>query len=390
MKKSKEQLYIEAFPLLGDAPSGIGKLLYNMIEALLRNKQFTDRYEVTLIVSLRKKHQLDKWHFDDRVRVMELPLPLKIINALDRFHMMVPIDLICGRGTYVFPNYRRLPLMFSRSLTYIHDISYLLFPETIQKRNLSFLRRAVPRAVKKSDRIVTLSEQSVHELQVAFPAEKEKIVIVPAGVDRVTYAMKPKKDAHDVLRRLKVQKKKYVLFVGNIEPRKNINYLIDIYVALRKEPQYSDLALLLVGGDGWRNESLMARIESLNAQGYTIIRPAVRVPDEDLPVLYKESFVTTLMAIHEGFGMTPLEALSASASVVVSDIPVLHEVGGEAVSYAPLNSAEKAAEVFIKSSKKEPNNKAVANQLEMFTWAHAAESLILAINETKKGGSTSA
>jgi glycosyltransferase involved in cell wall biosynthesis len=390
MKKGKEQLYVEAFPLLGDAPSGIGKLLYSMIEALLRNKQFTDRYEMTLVVSLRKKHQLDKWHFDDRVRVIELPLPLKIINALDRFHMMIPIDLVCGRGVYLFPNYRRLPLIFSRSLTYVHDVSYLLFPETIQKRNLSFLRQAVPRAIKKSDRIVTLSEQSAHELQAAFPAEKEKIVIVPAGVDRATYAMKHKEGARDVLRGLGVQKKKYILFVGNIEPRKNIGYLLDIYVALRKKPQYHDLALLLVGGDGWRNEPLMAKIESLNMQGYTIIRPAMRVPDEDLPVLYKESFVTALMAIHEGFGMTPLEALAVSASVVVSDIPVLHEVGGEAVSYAPLNSAEKAAEIFVKASKKEPNSKVVADQLGTFTWDNAAGSLILAINETRKGGSTNA
>lgn len=386
MKRSKERLFIEAFPLLGDAPSGIGKLLYSMIEALLRNKGFTDRYDITLVVSLRKKHQLDKWNFGSSVKVTELPLPLKVINVLDRLHLMLPIDLWCGKGVYLFPNYRRLPLVSSRSLTYIHDVSYLLFPETIQKRNLSFLRKAVPRAVKKSDRILTLSGQSADELRTAFPAYSKKVTIVPAGVDTAMYAVKPGEDMQDSVERLGLKKKRYVLFVGNIEPRKNIQYLIDIYVELRKRPQYSDLALLLVGGDGWRNESLMARIEALNAGGYTIIRPSSRVPDEELPILYKKSLVTALMAIHEGFGMTPLEALSASANVVVSDIPVLHEVGGGAVSYAPLNDAKKAAEVFEQAAQKKPDGKAVAKQLSMFTWGNAADMLTRVINETKKGG----
>lgn len=386
MKRSKERLFIEAFPLLGNAPSGIGKLLYSMIEALLRNKEFTDRYDITLVVSLRKKRQLDKWHFGNAVRVVELPLPLKVINVLDRLHLMPAIDLWCGKGVYLFPNYRRLPLAVSRSLTYIHDVSYLLFPETIQKRNLAFLQKAVPRAVKKSDRILTLSEQSAGELRAAFPTDSQKVTIVPAGVDKVMYSVKPGKDAKNALRRLGLEKKKYVLFVGNIEPRKNIQYLIDIYVELRKNPQYNDLALLLVGGDGWRNELLMDRIETLNAEGYTIVRPSSRVPDEELPILYKESWVTALMAVHEGFGMTPLEALAASANVVVSDIPVLHEVGGNAVSYAPLSDARKAAEVFEKAAQKKPDSEAVIKQLDAFTWDRAAEALIRAITETKKGG----
>lgn len=384
MKRSnKQRIIIESFPLLGTNPSGVGKLLYSMIDALMRDDQFVKTYEIVLIIPLGKRRQLDRWGLDKyNLRVKVVPLPLRLINLLDRFHLMVPIDLICGRGLYVFPNYRRLPLLRSKSFTYIHDAAYLLHPDTIQDLNLTFLKRVVPRSVIKSDKIITLSKQSLHELQNAFPQYKEKMCIVPAGVDIDKYADKSgDRFAAQTLSNLGVQSKKYVLFVGNIEPRKNINYLLDIYVLLCEDSKYKDTSLLLVGGDGWNNESIHKRIEDLNKAGYKIIHPQFRIQDSELPTLYRESLLTTLMSVHEGFGMTPLEALSAGARVIVSDIPVLHEVGGNAVAYAPLENAQAASVNFKKAITNNISAGIVKEQLSMHTWGKAADSLIQLLNE---------
>jgi glycosyltransferase involved in cell wall biosynthesis len=382
-RSSKQRVLIEAFPLLGTNPSGVGKLLYSMIDALMRDDAFTKSYELTLIIPLGKRKSLDKWQLDKYdMRIKTIPLPLRVMNLLDKFHLMIPIDLICGAGIYLFPNYRRLPLLKSRSLTYVHDAAYLLHPDTVQDLNLLFLKRVVPRSVVKSDKIITLSEQSRRELQAAFPEYKDRIVIVPAGVDIRKYAYKANnQSATDILSKIGIQPKKYILFVGNIEPRKNINYLLDIYLMINKDPAYADVSLLLIGSDGWNNEMVNERIAVLNNEGYSILRPQMRVPDSDLPILYRESLLVALMSVHEGFGMTPLEALSAGARVIVSDIPVLHEVGGEAVAYAPLGDALVAATSFKAAIESSVDKRVVQRQLLMHTWEKATDALIGLLDE---------
>jgi glycosyltransferase involved in cell wall biosynthesis len=237
--------------------------------------------------------------------------------------------------------------------------------------------------VRTSDRVLTLSQQSYGELQQTFPDYKDKIAIVPAGVDTDTYAYHDDVMTTDtILTENGVSSKKYLLFVGNFEPRKNISYLLDVYVELRKDPIYADLSLLLIGGDGWRSGETAQRISALNEQGYSIIRPKNRVPDSQLPALYHESLAAMLLSVYEGFGMTPLEALSAGARVIVSDIPVLREVGDDAVAYVPLDNAPLAVNRIKSAVKNTVNHDAIARQLETFTWKHAAATLIRILDET--------
>lgn len=384
MKRNKTKMFVEAVPLLGKNPSGVGKLLYSMIDALLKDRNFTDNYELVLVMPLGKKHELEQWDFDGKyLKTATIPLLQRMINLLDRFHLMIPIDLICGKGVYLFANYRRLPLLWSPSLTYIHDASYILHPETVHPLNLPFLKRVVPRSVAKSDTVITLSQQSQKELIDAFPAYKDKIVVVPAAADAEKYRCHDDaKTIQAILDRVGVRPKKYLLHVGNIEPRKNLDYVIDVYIELRKDPANTNLELLLIGSDGWKSDAVLRRIDDLNQKGFAIVRPSYRVADSELPALYKESFASVLFSVHEGFGMTPLEALAAGARVIVSDIPVLHDVGGQAVAYVPLDNAPKAAKIVQTEASKQPNPTAIKKQLDMFTWAKAATQLIHLIDNT--------
>lgn len=385
-KSPKQKLFIEAVPLLGDNPSGIAKLLFSMIDSLARQTGFTDRYDINLILPFGKRSKLAKWNLHPDIKIKVIPLPLRLINLMDRFRVLPGIDLYLGKGVYLFPNYRRLPLASSRSLTYIHDVAYSIHPDTVLAINRTFLERIIPRAVGKSDRIVTLSEQSKLELMEIFPAQAHKIYVVPCGIDQELYGHDASEsNSEAVLQKVGVTPGNYIIFVGNIEPRKNIDYLIDVYVGLvdsKKVP--SDLTLLLIGGGGWNNEALFKRIEVLNASGYSIIRPAVRIPDADLPALYHHSYVTALLSVHEGFGMTPLEALAAGAKVVVSDIPVLREVGADAVAYVPLNDAATAVQVVEAAANAQVDATVVQARLDLYSWGSAAKILAVLIEDLDK------
>ena len=373
--KNKTNLFIEANPLLDENPSGISKLLFSMVDALSSNKEFNKKYTIVLFVPFNKKHLLNRWRLPAAIKVKSLPLPLRVINGLNKRHLMFPIDVLLGRGTYLFPNYRTLPLLMSKSVTYIHDVAYAKHPDTLLDINRVFLEHTIPKSVMSSDIILTLSEQSKKELVEIFPTFQDKIEVVPAGVDRALYTTRDGDNRSSrLLESLGVLDNQYILFVGNIEPRKNIAYLLDVFVGLVDHGVVTpEVALLLVGGGGWNNEGLMRRIKTLQKSGYNIVRPSMRISDEDLPLVYKHSALTTLLSIHEGFGMTPLEALASGSRVVVSDIPVLHEVCGESVNYAPLSSKEAAIKVFEAALTRPLNKRYSEEVLDKYSWGNAAE-----------------
>ena len=387
----KKKLFIEANSLLDKNPSGISKLLFSMILSMSTNADFDKDFKIILFIPLNKKNLLKRWKLPSTVSTRTLPLPLRIINGLNKRHLMFPVDLWLGSGVYLFPNYRTLPLIRSKCMTYIHDVAYAKHPETLLEINRKFLEHTIPQSVKTSDMILTLSEQSKIELLDLFPQFSSKIKVVPAGVDESHYVISDSNEGYKkLLNDVGVEDNKYILFVGNIEPRKNIAYLIDVYVELIDRGTVKDnVALLLVGGGGWNNEELILRIKTLVASGYKIVRPSSRISDEDLPTLYKHSILTTLLSIHEGFGMTPLEALASGSKVVVSDIPVLHEVCGKSVLYAPLKDKEQAADVF-ETALNQPRNTSYSREiLDEYSWDNAAETFrknLINVENTKVEG----
>ena len=382
MSRQKKQLYIDATPLMGDNPSGIGKVLLSHIIELTQDNDFMDRYDVTLFVSLGKTHTLKKWQFRDNIRTQEIPLPLRAINLLVKLKIMPPIDLYLGRGIYLFGNYRRLPLAGSKSITFVYDAVYDKFPETVQPKNLSYLQKVIPYAFRKSDTVLTLTAESERELAAIFPSYASRIRVVPCGIDRRRYMQRSQSQVDTTLKKVGVRKNNFLLYVGNIEPRKNINYLLDVYLELIRQKSISaSTALVLVGGDGWNNEPLLKRIEELTAQNVKIVRPRNRLTDQEIADLYATTSLTCLFSIHEGFGITPLEALAAGSRVVVSDIPVLREVNGDAVTYVTLDNPVKAAQQIATALNQKPNNRAIESTLDTYTWHNAAKELTRYIDE---------
>ena len=322
---AKKKLFIDASPLLDPRLSGIGHTVLSMIRVMSSSSYFKD-YDLCLIVPYLKRKRLDQYRLTN-VRIKSVLLPARVWNVWPRFLFMPPIDLFFGRGVYLFMNYKRWPLVFSKSVTYVYDANFAIYPEYVEARNLRMLQSNLRRWMSQSSRIVTISAASKKELVEHANAPADKISVIYCGVD--TDFMRPASsaDIKEVKSRYAIEGE-YLMFLSNIEPRKNIENLLK---ALRLLPdEYKKrYSLVLIGGMAWSNDAIMAEIDKTRAEGWRIIKPTSYVPDADLPALLSGAKLLIHPAFHEGFGISPLQAMACGTPVAVSDLPVMHETIGE-------------------------------------------------------------
>jgi glycosyltransferase involved in cell wall biosynthesis len=383
MKKRKQKLYVEASALTEKHVSGIGHTIVATIRALCENEDFTNRYQLVLLVSRDRRKQIARWHFPAAVRVKSLLIEKHALQVMLKYRFLPPMDLIVGRGLYLFPNYKNWPLLFSKSATYVYDVAYAIFPETIQPKNLQMLRRNLPRWINRTDRLVTISETSKAEIHKYLQVPTSKIDIAYCGVNHTDFFPQPKAEVSKLRARHKIPEK-YILFLSNLEPRKNVTRLIEAYVDLPARIRQAH-ALVLVGSEGWLNEGIVERIEDLQTKGYKIIRPKQYVTDEELPIILSGATILVHPAIHEGFGLGPLQAMACGTPVAVSDIGAVREVVGTAGRYFDPSRTEAITDT-MRELLEQPSvrRKLAAEGLEQskkFTWQASAQELVAALDK---------
>lgn len=370
MKRAK--LFIDAGPILETRLSGIGHVTLRMIQALAKHND----YDIRLLAPAAKAHLLNQWQLPN-VRVVRVPFLARIWNNWPRVRFMPPIDVLFGRGLYVFPNFKRWTLAFSPSITYVHDISFELFPQFTEPRNLRMLAGNVARWAQASTLVVTDSKTSRQEILDHYHLPADKVKAIYCGVDE---SFKPATTAQVAAVRKKYDiARPYFLFLSNLEPRKNIARLIQALGELpaNYKKKYS---LVLVGGMGWQNTDILTEITQAKAAGWDIIKPTTYVPDEEIPALLTGAELLVHPALHEGFGMPVVEAMACRTPVVASDIPVLREIASNAALYAdPYNTVDIAAKIEqVVTDTKLRQSLVVAGEktAQKFTWDAAAGQLL--------------
>jgi len=317
------RLFIEADSIVQSEMSGIGHMTLELIRMLDARLADDKSLQVILIIPYGKKSFLNSYEFQ-HVRVRCLPPPHKVVNyILARSRFPIPVSLWFGRGVYVFPNYKNWLVPFSKSITWVYDVAFRKYPETVRSRNRVFLQNNLGRWLHRTDKVLTISKVSAREIGHYYPDCRRKLVVVYPGIDPTMYYPRPKSEVALARKRYALPEH-YFLFVGNIEPRKNLGVLLEAYKAYvdtTKRPK----AFVLVSDGGWNNDAVLSRAAALQAAGYVIIR-LQHVPDKDLPVLYSGATALLLPALHEGFGLPPIQALASGTPVIVSDIPIFKEV----------------------------------------------------------------
>ncbi len=258
----------------------------------------------------------------------ELVLPGKSpLCRLWREHVSLPLaclrekaDLLHGPKSAV-PFWSPCP-----SVVTLHDLIPITHPETETWAAQLYWRLQIPIAARRASYIITDSEHARQEIVAMFDTPDQRIAVTPLGYPPAL------DDSPDPVRAAALRQRyglpeSYILYVGTIQPRKNLDMLIQAYARLRSEG-ITAYKLVIAGRKGWLYETLFTRISAMGLEGDVIFTGFV--PDEDLPSLYDGACLFTYLSFFEGFGLPPLEAMARGVPVVTSNTTSLPEVVGEA------------------------------------------------------------
>ena len=265
------------------------------------------------------------------------------------------------------PNYLLLPFE-GKSVTTIHDLSFIRYPETHPKERVAILEKELPKSIAQASAIITDSDYIKHEVQQILGIADEKIHVVPLGVSN-DYHPYTEEEYQPVLKKHKLDKIKYILSVATLEPRKNLNSLIDAYLLLPRAVR-SEYKLVVAGARGWLSKDLLLRIEVLVKRGDII--SLGYIDSEDLPYIYSGSHGFALPSLYEGFGLPILEAMAAGTPVLTSTSSSLPEVAAGAAILTNANDIEDISAGLLKliedtSWRKQAVIKGLARAQE-YTW----------------------
>jgi glycosyltransferase involved in cell wall biosynthesis len=312
--------------------------------------------------------------------------PGKVFNQLTKKRLLPPINLMYqgNPDLAVFMNYVRLPLLpRTRSMTAVHDLTFVVYPEYVQDKNLAFMRRFVPSSIKKSNHILTISEATKDDLVNHYQVDPKKISVVYPGVQIESFAGATLSDAQ----RQKYQlPKNFFLYLGTLEPRKNIVGIIEAYSQLRPDMQ-KKYALVLAGGKGWNNQAILRAIADYDGPG-ALITPGY-IDEEDIASLYAGAELFLFPSHYEGFGIPILQAMAAGTPVITADNSSLPEVAGDAaliVSSKNSHQISAAIESIVTDAglRRRLIQKGRA-RVKQFTWEHSAIQFIAAIQLALSG-----
>lgn len=229
------------------------------------------------------------------------------------------------------PNYL-LPPHSGPSVATIHDLSHLWHPQFHPQVRVDFMNRTLPQSLKRADFLITDAESVRQEVirQFAWPADK--IAAVPLGVDTI-YRPRVESEVQSILNVWGLDYEAYTLFVGTVEPRKNLITLLTAYEQLPEKLRIQ-WPLVIAGNEGWNSKEIHGRMERAATQGW--LRYLNFVPESQLPMLYAGARLFAYPSIYEGFGLPPLEAMASGVPVVCSNVSSLPEVVGDvALGFAP-------------------------------------------------------
>lgn len=372
-------IYIEADSIAMKKMSGIGHATLEITRAFDVLCESDNSLRVTVLVPYGKKQSTRNRFRFKNIRIRTLPPGYKYVNyVLTRTSLPVPIDIWYGKGVYIFPNYKTWWVPFSRSITFVHDLAFQQYPETINPKNLAYLNANFNRWLKRATKIATISKSSADDIASYYPEYSHKTELVYLGVDTKMYSRQSQKHVAAVKKKYQLPKK-YLLFIGNVEPRKNITGLLAAYK--KYCDQESDrVPLVIVGGGGWNNEDIISEMTRLKKLGYDIRHPQQYVPDEDLPALYSGASLLVHVAIHEGFGLSLVQAMACGLPVIAGDNSSIPEVVGDAALLVDAHSAEAISDTIIqllgdKELYKSMQSKGIMRARE-FSWAATTEVLL--------------
>lgn len=388
MSKKKETIIFEGLGLIEGHFSGVGQYILGILrgmDTIIDSSicEQKDYHRVKVIVPYDSIARFKSFGFKN-IEYVIAPFGFRLMGQLWIKNKLPPIDLLFGKGFYIFPRFVSMPLLFNKSSVIIYDISYELYPEYSDERNAKFLSASVSKSISKSNSIITISDNAKKEIVEFYGVNNKDITVAKPATDfnlmyrRSSEEINKIKDFYGI-------NGEYIVALSNLEPRKNLDMLVDSYCNLPKEllDKYS---LLLVGINGWKTDKLFDKILRQVKKGYKIIRPSGYVHDQHKAAILSGASLLVYPSHYEGFGMPPLEALACGTPVVTSDNSSLPEVVGELGIMVNSHDKDALTHAIISALKDKVKTKNIIKsgpkRARMFSWIESAQ-LIIDMVESK-------
>ena len=231
----------------------------------------------------------------------------------------VPLDVL--HSPDFIPPFRRR----CRSIITIHDLAFLLYPQFLTKGSARYYGQ-IDQAVRHTDHIIAVSESTRRDIVRLLGVPEQMITVIHEAPRRFFHVL-PDVDLTPRLQKRFGLERDFVLFVGTIEPRKNVPTLLSAFQQVL-DHYHAEVDLVLAGAPGWLTDEVYGLVGRLGLTGR--VHFLGRVSDEELVWLYNAAQMLVLPSFYEGFGLPPLEAMACGAPVIVSNVSSLPEVVGDA------------------------------------------------------------
>lgn len=360
--------------------AGIGRYSQEIIRHLL---QIDQKNEYLLLFTLfrcnKKKEKLIKTFQAPNVKIKRLRIPGRLKEKIWQWRMPWFGIFLEEADVFFAPSFFEVNfgLKIPQVMT-IHDLTTFLFPLHRGQEVSERLSRRAKEAAKVVKKVIALSQSTAKDAEKYFKVSKNKIKMIYPGPSKLSLT------AQNLPGTLKANS--YILFVGTIEPRKNLTGLFKAYALLPLRLQ-AKFPLVIVGARGWNTGETYDCLRALKLEGK--VKFLGFVSDAILAKLYQEAAVFTYPSLYEGFGLPVLEALNFGTPVVTSNISSLPEAAGKAaVLIDPENpkSICRALERLLEGqSEVEKLQKEAAKQVKKFSWAKAAHETLKVLEEVARG-----
>ncbi len=338
------------------APTGIGNYAASLTQAMME---------------LHPEAQYEMLRFSAKDRLFALLQRTPISTNADIAHFF----------NYVIPHGVQ-----GKTVVTVHDMVLHAYPETMRLRTRLMLKALLLDSMTRADCILTDSRFSAREIAAYYPQLAHKVKVLYCGVDRKRFY--PVTDTKRI-RRVKHRHGiagKYILYLGTIEPRKNLLRLIQAYYLLL-HTHFDFPRLVLAGGRGWQYGEILRAAKPLCDRGQIVLTDYI--PPDDLAALYSGAECFVFPSLYEGFGMPPLEAMACGTPVLCSHAASLPEVVGNAAlrfdPYSVKQMADAMERVLSNAELREQLRTEGIARAERFTWQAAATRLYAIYNDLWKG-----
>lgn len=314
--------------------------------------------------------------FPANISIHSFRYPNTLFNGLQATLGIPRWDKLVPGAVFFVPNPRLMPLTAVTPLvTVVHDLSFERFPEFFDWRRRVWHRLMQPRTLmRNSDHIIAVSEHTKGDLIDLYGIDEQAITVIHSGVPAGAGLARPT-DVHHVRQKYSLPKK-FILYFGTLEPRKNAASIIRAFEAISEQLPHH---LIIAGEKGWKQQAVYRLLERGKSQRKVHLLGFV--PEEEKYALYAAADLFVYPSFYEGFGFPPLEALLAGTPVITSFNSALPEVVGQwATLVDPYDTAQLAAVMFelLSFPRRVPDSVRQAIR-ERYSWKKAAQDTLRVI-----------